>query len=64
MKTIEKEVWVFLTILWGMFAVWEYQIVNLSSDTKDNSIRYDLLILPILLFITIYAVYTQKKNKR
>ena len=61
MKETHKEVWIFLILLWGIFLVWEYQILNLPDSVEENGIRYDLLVLPILVFSTVYIL---KKNKR
>ncbi len=63
MKVGDRFFWIVLTGIWSIFILWEYQIHELTESLLSQIIRYDLLILPILVLFTAYAVYEKRKNR-
>lgn len=64
MKKADKQQWIFLCIIWCLFLVWEFQLQRLPSLDESYEIRYDLMVLPLLLAITGYVLYSQLKINR
>ncbi len=58
-----KYLTLFLLLLWNCFMAWEYTIQNTLNHVQYPIVRYDLLILPILVFFTGYVVYVLIKKK-
>lgn len=48
---------------WGIFMLWELQIQSMSESLVSQIIRYDLLVLPILLLFTAYTCYANRKKR-
>lgn len=64
MRYFNIQLYIFLIIIWSVFFVWEYQIQEMGSSMLNQIIRYDLMILPILLFITVYTLYNIYKSQK
>lgn len=60
MKSADFVVWIFITIIWGIFLAWEYQIHMLAESQREYTIIYDLMALYLLLMLTAYQAYRSK----
>ncbi|WP_373517723.1 hypothetical protein [Pricia sp.] len=64
MKSADKQQWIFLIFIWCTFLLWEFQLQTLPSFDQNYEVRYDLMVLPVLLLITGYILYSQVKTNR
>jgi len=56
--------WIVFIGIWSIFILWEIQIQTMAESLLIHVIRFDLFVLPILLFFTGYAVYEKRKNRK
>lgn len=63
MQSYSKVYLVYLTVIWSAYFLWEFQVQEWATSGDGQIIRYDLIILPILLIITGYSVYTFIKKQ-
>ncbi len=53
----------FLLLLWTGFMAWELNLQNTINNVQYPMVRYDLLVLPLLVLFTGYAVYILIRKK-
>ncbi len=53
----------FLLLLWTGFTAWELDLQNSMDYVQYPMVRYDLLILPLLVLFTGYAIFILIRNK-
>lgn len=58
MKKTDRRQLLFLIFIWSLFLLWEYQIQGLSITDKDELVRYDLMVLPVLVVVSAYTLYS------
>jgi len=63
MEVGDRFFWALLASFWGVFILWELQIQSMTESLVAQIVRYDLLILPILLLFTVYACYENRKKR-
>tara|TARA_R110002167_G_scaffold76032_4_gene211952 strand:+ start:571 stop:777 length:207 start_codon:yes stop_codon:yes gene_type:complete len=59
-----KKLYIFLILIWSGFILWEYSIQNTSNVQSEYMIRFDLIILPILLLFTGYAIFQIARKQK
>lgn len=64
MEVGDRFFWILLVGIWTIFILWELQIQIMTESLLSQIVRYDLLILPILLLVTGYALYENRKNRK
>ncbi len=64
MQSDSKRLFIFLIIIWSIFIVGQLKIYEITTTLQSSSFRFDLLLLPILLFVTGYAIYNIMKNEK
>jgi len=64
MEVTDRFFWPFLAGFWGIFILWELQIQSMTESLLSQIVRYDLLVLPILLLFTVYVYYENRKNRK
>ncbi len=64
MKVGDRFFWIVLTGIWSIFILWEFQLQEMTESLLSQIVRYDLLILPILLLFTGYVLYENRKNRK
>ncbi len=64
MEVGDRFFWILLVGIWTIFILWELQIQIMTESLLSQIVRYDLLILPILLLFTGYALYENRKNRK
>lgn len=63
MQSDNKQFFVLLISIWLVFIIWEIDIQMLPVSIQTSMVRFDLLVLPVLLLVTGYAIYNILKNK-
>lgn len=57
--------WVLLALIWGCFITWEIQIQEWLDINPALVMRYDLILLPLLIVVSFFVLYlTLKKRKQ
>lgn len=56
MKVDDRFFWIVFIGVWSIFILWEFQIQRMAESLLTQIIRFDLMILPILLLFTGYVV--------
>ncbi|KKM79941.1 hypothetical protein LCGC14_1344850 [marine sediment metagenome] len=64
MKNDDERQWVFLAFIWCLFLLWELQLQTATALDKSYEVRYDLMVLPFILLLTFYVLYSQIIKKR
>ena len=64
MHSDSKRLLIFLFIIWVIFIIWELDIQQLKASLQASIVRFDLMVLPVLLFVTAYAIYNIFKNEK
>nr|WP_299345262.1 hypothetical protein [Allomuricauda sp.] len=54
--------WVCLVIIWSCFILWEVQIQAWLEINPAFVVRYDLMLLPLLLVVSFYVLYVTLKK--
>lgn len=62
MKPKFKDPLPFLLIIWCLFFLGGYYLDTLPKSELSDEIRYDLLVLPILLLVSVYLIYEQIRS--
>lgn len=64
MQSDSKQLLIFLIIIWTIFIIWEFEIQKLTDEIQTYIVRFDLIVLPVLLFVTGYAIHNVLKNEK
>ncbi|MEM0933744.1 MAG: hypothetical protein AAF575_02050 [Bacteroidota bacterium] len=54
--------WLCLAIIWVCFVLWEIQIQSWLQINPSFVVRYDLMLLPLLMVVSFYVVYVTLKK--
>ncbi|MEM8845995.1 MAG: hypothetical protein AAGD17_02725 [Bacteroidota bacterium] len=54
--------WLCLAVIWACFVVWEIQIQSWLQINPSLVVRYDLMLLPLLVVVSFYVVYVTLKK--
>ena len=63
MRSFNKGIILLLVLIWSLFFAYELEMQSAIKAYPDAMIRIDLILLPILIFLTGYIVYTLIKEK-
>ncbi len=54
--------WLCLVLIWACFVVWEIQIQQWITINPVIVVRYDLMLLPLLVVVSFYVLYITLKK--
>ncbi|WP_299000968.1 hypothetical protein ACOKFD_18970 [Flagellimonas sp. S174] len=54
--------WLCLAVIWGCFVMWEIQIQSWLQINPSLVVRYDLMLLPLLVVVSFYVIYVTLKK--
>jgi len=63
MKIIDFFLFGLVILMWSLFLFWEMDINNLDSSIKGKIIRFDLILIPVYILVTVCVFWTILKRK-
>ena len=63
MRSFNKGIILLLVLIWSLFVAYELEMQTAIKAYPNAIIRIDLLLLPILIVLTAYIIYSLIKEK-